>query len=405
MDKDKLNQFYKGHKSICLGLNQWLQLKAKDFKLIDALDAIYRAANGKESEMEKMIIQLIEKNKARGRSQVYHTDSSQHMDIVKGEDGVLKVTGYVPGAPEPARGQKERNPKIFRKGDGQVKKTVQKTEDRLYDIGAEVRKLYPNSDVDFLAKAIRAIADYAALKKKKPSIIVNRIKNGRAYLDTNTFEVKSKTNESRTIIISEKLLNKLSGKLVMSDYVFESNIRQFLADLYNDPSNAQPSDVLKMYGFTRNELIRYLVKYDIITKKQKVSFKDENGNFKTPTMKVRYGIKGDKEGDFEVKKRHFQLKIRKLYIDLFEKNVPQKVNEDEGGGFISGGGDGAGQYTTPIFGQPVKQKGYLEKTEEIEEATTTSSVGNYTYDMPAFSDKETRDRKGGKNHSVSINFK
>jgi len=406
MDKEKLNQFYKKNKELCLGLNHWLLLKAKDFKLIDALDAIYRAADGKETAMSQMIIQLIEKNKTRGRSQVYHTDSSQHMDIVRGEDGVLTVTGFNPDKePRPTGMKQKRNPQIFKKSDGQVKKTVQKTEDRLFDIGEEVRKLFPDADVDFLAKAIDAVSKYAALKKKKPIIIINRIKNNRLYLDKNTFELKPTANEGRTVIIMEEVFESLSNKLLMTDYVFESNIRQFLKDLYNDPVNAQPSETLLVYNLNRNKLIRLLMKYGILTKSENVSFKDENGNFKTPRMKIRYGLKdNDKEVDLEVKKKRFQSKVRKLYIDLFEKNVPQNVNEEEGGGsFISGGGDGAGQFITKLGTKPLKQKSYLEQTNGIDEATTTAI--NITYDLPVFGDEESLDRKGGKNHSVSINFK
>ncbi len=404
MDKEARKQFIRENRKLCLKLNDWLLLKAKNFGFNEALDAIYNAADGKVTVMVKMIYQLTEKSKTRGRSQVYHTDSSQHMDIIKSEDGTLKVTGYNPDKEPPARGMKsERNPNIFRKSDGQVKKTVKRTEERLGDIGQEVRQLFPDADVDFLEKAIKAIGEYAALKKKKPAIIINRIKNGKCYLDTNTFEVKSRADESRVIIISEDVMDKIADKLIMTEYVFESNIRQFLSDLYNDPINAQPSETLKIYNLGRNRLINLLIKYGILTKKEKVSYKDENGNFKTPTMKVRYGIK-DENGDFEVKKKHFQLKVKSLYIDLFEKNLPQKMNEEEGGGsFISGGGDGDGQFVTKLGTKPLKQKGYLEQTNEIDEATTTAI--NITYDLPVFGDKESLDRKGGKNHSVSINFK
>lgn len=399
--KDKLNIFYKRHKNLVYALNNWIAIKNKGFKLIDALASIYQAAGGKETVMTNMIEQLTAKNKVRGRSQVYADQPIQGMDIIRNGEGNLEVTGFSPDKEEPISGPSiEPNPRIFRKEDGQVKKTYQKAENRLYDIGAGVRSLYPDADKNFLLRAIKAVSDYSVARKKKPTLIIQRLRNRKLMLDTNTFEIKPTVKEGRVIIISEEVMQQISKDFYMNDYVFESNIRQFIFDLMNDPINAQPSETLKFYNLDRNTLLKYLKDYGIITKKEKISNKDENGDPKKPSMKVSYG-RVPEEGDFDVKKKKFKLKVKQLYIDLFEKNVPEEINEEEGG-FISGGGD-MGQFSAPVFTEPVRQKSNHQ--EEVDEATTTTTVGDYMYDMPAFSDKETRDRKGGKNHSVSVNFK
>ena len=86
------------------------------------------------------------------------------------------------------------------------------------------------------------------------------------------------------------------------------------------------------------------------------------------------------------------------------------LNEDGEGGAVGGGAmDGiagatstssSGQYTVPVFGKPIKRKSlYLtqEQVDYIKEATATSNVGNYQYDVPMGSDndfyKETLDHK------------
>ena len=184
---------------------------------------------------------------------------------------------------------------------------------------------------------------------------------------------------------------------------------QFLSDLLNNPTDAQPSNVLQLYGLDRNTLLKHLKNYDVIIKREKVSTKDGEGNPKTPTMKVKYGIKDtdraerNEADEFDVPKKKFKIKILKLYNDLFNKKS-SPLNED-GESFINGSGpDGSGQVIQPLFKTIVKQKNNYIDEEEINETTTTTSVGGengYAYDMPAFLDKETADR-GGKNRSISM---
>ena len=269
--KDKLNAFFKKHKNTVMALNQWIALKNKGFKLIDALSAIYNAAGGKETVMVDMLEQLTDKSKVRGRTQVYSDPTAKGMDIIMNANGELEVVGFSPDKDKPLKGQSvERNPKIF-KPSGEIRKPYQKTEKRLYDIGADVRALYPDADKNFLLRAIKLVADYASASKKHPSNIVRRLKNGRLILDTDAMVIKPVVKENKVIVISEDTMKQISEQFYMNDYVFESNIRQFIHDLMVDPINAQPSNTLKFYKLDRGTLLKYLREYDIITKKEKIS--------------------------------------------------------------------------------------------------------------------------------------
>ena len=411
--EEKLKQYIVKYKSKVYALNNWIAIKNKDFNYKEALAAIYDFARGRETVMTKIIDQIRDFDKTRGRSQVYADEIKGKPDIIKNENGELTVVGINLDAEDtkvepPAPTKEPRNPKIFRK-DGQVKIPYKKTSDRFSDIGQVVRELYPDADKEFIELGIKGINDYAALRKKKITLILQRLKNGKLTLDRATGQVKPNVTESRTIVITEKMLNELKGDLAMTEHVFGSNVMQFLSDLLNDPINAQPSDVLRIHGLDRNKLLKHLNDYNVIVKREKISTKDGEGKPKTPTMKVKYGIVGTDCGqrndadEFDVPKKKFKVKILKLYNDLFG-NKAKPINED-GEGTISGGGDDpSGQVIQPLFTTIVKQKSNYIDEEEINETTTTTSVGGengYAYDMPAFLDKETADR-GGKNRSISM---
>lgn len=193
----------------------------------------------------------------------------------------------------------------------------------------------------------------------------------------------------RIIVIDESVLDEIKSEYEMTEHRFNSNVKKFLHDLLVDPINADTSDLMKAHNLDRNTLLKHLRDCGMVTSKQHINDKDEDGNLKTATMKVRYAVP----------KKNFSRKLKRLYIRLFEENLP--INEEDGGGgFISGGGD-AGQYSQPLFSKPVKQKGY---TETMDEASTTQTVGDYQFPVPFPGDKETLARHNGAGGSVSINF-
>ena len=179
----------------------------------------------------------------------------------------------------------------------------------------------------------------------------------------------------------------------MTEYKFNSNVKFFLGELLADPVNAKPSFLLTSNGLNRSKLIQLLIKNNILIRTEKICDKDENGELKTATMKVKY----------QVPKKDFKHKLKKLYIKLFERNIPQHtiISEDgeggEGGAIGATGADASGAFEQPGFNiQRRKMPTSISETD-------TCSVGNYEYTAPAFGDKKTLARKNGVGGSVSIN--
>ena len=228
-------------------------------------------------------------------------------------------------------------------------------------------------------------------------------KNGH-YFGTMKFPT-NENRERRIIILNEsdvQRLQKISEgydkEMEMTEQKFHSNIRNFISQLLQDPVNAQPSNIFRENGLSRSVLLKYLLNGGILVRDERLSDRDENGEPKTVTMMVK----------FRCPKKNFDRKIQKLYIRLFEKNLPQRqihlrseeINE-EGEGCAVGGATSAassGQFIQP-FGGVQRRK----MPTEIEETTTTMNTGNYQYTVPFGGDKETLARKNGDGGSVSIN--
>ncbi|MDE5888607.1 MAG: hypothetical protein K2H20_01160, partial [Bacilli bacterium] len=201
----------------------------------------------------------------------------------------------------------------------------------------------------------------------------------------------------------------------------------------------------------RSKLINLSKNNQMLFKEEEIVDKDENGEDRTATMRVKY----------KVPKKNFDRKLRNLYIKMFERNVPEplqiesyqndiffsdiiddkdkrerfkdqldlmkgspltmgvighpehkqtddaakvynkRIEEEGEGGCIGGGTTNAsssGQYSQPSF--PMNRRTMYG---DVDEDTTTTSVGNYQYDVPFCGDKETLARKNGKGGSISIN--
>lgn len=190
--------------------------------------------------------------------------------------------------------------------------------------------------------------------------------------------------------------------------VFSKEIKKFLLELLNKPNNPNFNTFWTDKGFSRDKFIQFLLKRDIIEKEEKIS--------EVNTINFKY----------KVPKKDFDRKLKKLYIFLFEENVPKKypkietdteIDESTGCGGVTGGENTIVQ---PLFGIQKKDlystknenKNHIqdmikdelkatypllfdeeEDEEEMVESTTTMSVGDYTYDAPPFIDKESADRK------------
>lgn len=179
----------------------------------------------------------------------------------------------------------------------------------------------------------------------------------------------------RRIIINENMLDVIDKSIKREQnitfYAFLSNVKAFIGNLLKEPLNAEITPFFKELGIRRSELINMLIERGVLIKENKIS--NENGVDK-------FNI------SYKVPRKNFEKNIKKIYIKLFEKNLPKvepKLNEDGEGGATSAGACNASAPISPI-GNVQRRRIYItqEQAERLEEATTTSSVGNYQYDVP-----------------------
>lgn len=388
--ENRIKEYFNRSRNKCFALKNWLALNVKKFSFMDALKCVYDYSRGNFNTMDDVIAHLTDKKKVYGRTQVYSDSVNTKPDIVIGNDGKLTLVGYRSEEPLTLKGQKvDRNSKIFRKTDSQTNKNYQKTEDKLYDIGYRLRQIYPTESNSFLTFALQGVRKYAIQHKINPNKIVDALEKGRVKFDDN-FNIIKNIIEGRTIVISESMMKELNESFEMTEWKFYSNIKQFLCDLLEDPVNASVPMILKEYGFGRYKLLSYLIRFGIVEKDETISDKDENGEPKTATMKVKY----------KVPKKNFERNLKKLYIRLFEKNLPEKKTkiEEDGEGATTCDAS-SGQFSQPVF--PMQRR--TIDNVELDETTTTSNVGDYQYTVPFIGDKETLSRKNGEGGSVSIN--
>jgi len=399
----KVKEYALKNRDKCYALADWKNLKNKSFSFKELLSFICKEANGSFEEMNNIINHLTQKRKVYGRTQVYNGDSID-VDILRNENGELELHGYNPKAALNPKGQhRPQNNRIFRKDD-QVNKLYQNAEKKMFDFGKRVKDLYPNEDNHFITFAMQAIKKYAEEHKIGADKVVNGIEKGRYKIDTDIWRVVPKRKDEsivrHTIIINEDAMRRLENEFNMTEYKFYSNIKRFISQLLQDPVNAQPPIIFKVYGYNRSILLKELLDSGILIKSEKISDRDENNLPKTATMMVK----------FRCPKKNFDRKLEKLYMRLFEKNLPPRksrkfeesfeLNEDGEGGAMGGAtsADSSGQFIQP-FGDVQRRKMPVE----IDETTATTNTGDYQYTVPFIGDKETLARKNGEGGSVSIN--
>lgn len=131
-------------------------------------------------------------------------------------------------------------------------------------------------------------------------------------------------------------------------YRFYSEIRGFLSKLISDPIKAEPSKYLKDRNFRKTNLINILINRGIVERHE--SIKDQtNSDAKKPTYIVKY----------KVRKKDFETKIHRIYSKYFEKNLPEKKENEIDEATSCGGAGGANGmgYDVPLFGgNPISQK-------------------------------------------------
>ena len=230
--------------------------------------------------------------------------------------------------------------------------------------------------------------------------VVERLKKGVYELNTeNGLENARIVPKKKTVKLNESQLNELSDATKLTEYKFYNNVQRFLSDLLKDPVGAKVPFLLQANNIARNQLLYHLKSNGIINRYQKISDKDSRGNPKTARMIIKYSVP----------KKDFAKKMKRLFIDLVAKNVPEKIenmiSEDLGkdidecdcGGAMgaTAGNESMGQFSQPLFG--VQRR---KMPVEIDETTTASTVTpngdtSMGITVPFGVDKETADRTPG----------
>lgn len=403
MSKETLQKYAslsQANKKKCFALGGWCNRQGNIFSMQEAFDCLYDAADGNINKLTELIEQLTAKGKVFGRSSVVFGNDDAKMTIIRGEDGRLKIVGYNPSFRPPEKGQHgTHEPQVVRK-DGQLRKNVIKSREKLYDLGKSVREIYQGQSNELITVAMAAIKGFARAHKISEMTVVERLKKGVYELNTeNGLENAIIVPKKKTIKLNESQLNDLSDATKLTEYKFYNNVQRFLSDLLKDPVGAKVPFLLQANNIARNQLLYHLKSNGIINRYQKISDKDSRGNPKTARMIIKYSVP----------KKDFAKKMKRLFIDLVAKNVSEKIDkvisEDLGkdidecdcGGAMgaTAGNESMGQFSQPLFG--VQRR---KMPVEIDETTTASTVtpnGDTSMGIavPFGADEETADRTPG----------
>lgn len=403
MSKETLQKYAslsQANKKKCFALGGWCNRQGNIFSMQEVFDCLYDAAGGNTNKLTELIEQLTAKGKVFGRSSVVFGSDEAKMTIIRGEDGRLKIVGYNPSFNPSEKGQHgTHEPQVMRK-DGQLRKNVIKSREKLYDLGKSVREIYQGQSNELITVAMAAIKGFARAHKISEMMVVERLKKGVYELNTeNGLENARIVPKKKTIKLNESQLNELSDATKLTEYKFYNNVQRFLSDLLKDPVGAKVPFLLQANNIARNQLLYHLKSNGIINRYQKISDKDSRGNPKTARMIIKYSVP----------KKDFAKKMKRLFIDLVAKNVPEKIekviSEDLGkdidecdcGGAMgaTAGNESMGQFSQPLFG--VQRR---KMPVEIDETTTASTVTpngdtSMGITVPFGADKETADRTPG----------
>lgn len=166
--------------------------------------------------------------------------------------------------------------------------------------------------------------------------VINSYRNEDFYLDIDGNGVKYYQPDYRRVLadidryfmegikpLNESKDNKETDETTF--HAFYYNIRIFLSSLLKKPFDTKPSDYLIDRGFTKNRIINLLLKRGIISRNEKVVVIDKEDGKKKVEHQLKYSVKRD----------NFERNIKRIHTQFFEKNLPEKINEDGVGGATS----------------------------------------------------------------------
>lgn len=95
---------------------------------------------------------------------------------------------------------------------------------------------------------------------------------------------------------------------------FNKSINKFIADILKDPIHADVDDFFKGYGFTKNDIIKKLKEYAILSGNRKINEvpKDDDENDLHGVMNISYKLKGNR----------FREKKEAMFNELFKDKKP-----------------------------------------------------------------------------------
>ena len=133
-------------------------------------------------------------------------------------------------------------------------------------------------------------------------------------------------------------------------YRFYSEVRVFLSKLIKNPITAEPNKYLKDREFTKKKLIDVLMDKDVLERSEKI-LDSTNSDRKKPTYSVTY----------KVRKKDFEKRVHRIYSKYFEKNLPEKpqeeIDESTSCGFV-GGANGMEYDVLINGGTPIRRSIY-----------------------------------------------
>lgn len=182
---------------------------------------------------------------------------------------------------------------------------------------------------------------------------------------------------------------------------FKAHVKYFLKQLITKPSAARLDSFLAQRlrdkGVSQGDFVKKLQDGGVVIRKTKV----DDGLGEKGTGKPTYSI------TYKIPAERFEFNLKKIYISLFERNIP--VGEmDEA---TACAGDGEGQFIQPIGKVITRKTIYMTEGQfnglmnELDEATTTTNAGDYQYDVPfpVDSDDPTMKHNKGKKHGSAEN--
>lgn len=356
-----VRKFGVAHKGYLKNLSDYCQIKNKNYSWKEALYALFDLTNYNELEVRKIIRNMVSKRKNYGY-QAYNDTVRNNVNLVKNSDGTFQLLNYNPGMfDKPAdsttdsdgnAGNNKQRPSAAEKNKNRLMNRNQSvTREKIYDLGHWLRDLKPTASNDDITNMMEVVRDYITKKKISYDKFKQLVDTERLRIvkTPSGYQVMPAVYESKgKKIVLGKGLDLISEDIdnILQEVTFQAfshGIKQFLAGLMDSPVDAKPNQLMIANGLNRSKLIGYLLRMGMLIKDEKIVDKDENGNPVTASMSIK----------FKIPKKDFDRKLKKLYIKLFEKNLPSKEEtplEEEGGfgGATSANVSAAGSFIQPM---------------------------------------------------------